>query len=1145
MLRELALRSLRHYWRPQLAVLLAVAVATAALTGALMVGDSMRASLRDQALDRLGRFTNVILAPRNVQQSFVDRLAESKVLKSDLTEPCPVLLSACGVSEPGSRRRVDQAQVVGVTESFWINGARKDRDVFPMHIGQGRAIITDALAQELGVGVGDDIILRIGKPSDVSTDSILGRRDERIASARLTIRELIPPVGIATFSLNLQHAPPKNIFVALETLQEIMSLEDRVNAVLVAPPKARPIRAGTGLDGIPADVLRFEDAGLRLRIDENHRYLSLESESFLLPNAIADIAQKLAEDDDLQASPLIAYLANEMVNVTERDAADEQQSEADSLPYSTIVALGADQSPFVDFTFGSSNDAPSLGENEIVLNTFAADRLAAEVGDRIRVSYYLTDDAGELDEVAATFTVSGIAGLTGPAADSGYVPEYPGITDAKSLMDWDPPFPIDFRKIRDDDEAYWDDYRATPKAFVSLSDGERLFATEADTLGTYTSIRFYPPADANLAIVADKLRDALNRALTAKDLGVEFRDLRAEFREGAKGSTDFSGLFIGFSFFLIASAAGLILLLFRLGIERRANEVGLLTALGYTRKHIRKLLLSEGAIIAGAGALLGVIGAIFYAWLMLEGLRNWWSDAVNAPFLRLSISPTTLLIGLVSGILLALATIWWSLRDLAKHSPRALLSGNMGPKTASDRLRKQSLDWIALVLAIAGAALILISFLKPDFGGAGVFFGASVLLLIAGLRQFAISLKTRPSEAGSNRSLSMLIRRSLARNPGRSMLTASLIASATFLLVSLEAFRLSPPNAADKESGTGGCSLLAESAAPIYRDLNSATGRGELNITDSADANFADVRTLPFRLRPGDETSCLNLYAPRTPRVVGAPQDVIRRGGFRFQSSNAQSDEEKENPWLLLNVTYEDGTIPAIGDEAAVKWQMHSGLNKTYEITDDAGNPRQVRFVALLSGSVLQSEIVIAEANFKKLFPSRDGYRFFLFATGDNDPQAVSDKLEGSLADYGLDAQSTTEKLRALFAVQNTYLTTFQTLGGFGLLLGTLGLAAVMLRNVYERRRELALLQAVGFDRGAIRKLVLGENAALVLAGLLLGALPAIVAVAPALWQRPGSPQFLSAALTLVAVGVVGMLAGFVALRSVWRDSLVRALRSE
>ena len=42
-------------------------------------------------------------------------------------------------------------------------------------------------------------------------------------------------------------------------------------------------------------------------------------------------------------------------------------------------------------------------------------------------------------------------------------PEYPGISDAPTISDWDPPFPMDLGRIRKVDEDYWNRYRATPK----------------------------------------------------------------------------------------------------------------------------------------------------------------------------------------------------------------------------------------------------------------------------------------------------------------------------------------------------------------------------------------------------------------------------------------------------------------------------------------------------------------------------------------------------------------------------------------------------------------------------------------------------------------------------------------------------------
>src|SRR4029078_9338483 len=100
---------------------------------------------------------------------------------------------------------------------------------------------------------------------------------------------------------------------------------------------------------------------------------------------------------------------------------------------------------------------------------------------------------------------------------------------------------------------------------------------------------------------------------------------------------------------------------------------------------------------------------------------------------------------------------------------------------------------------------------------------------------------------------------------------------------------------------------------------------------------------------------------------------------------------------------------------------------------------------------------------------------------------AVAGALEEGLGVFGFDAQKTTERLAEFLAVQNTYLSTFQSLGGLGLLLGTFGLATVQLRNVLERRGELALLRATGFRRRRLAQLVMIENGLLLLGGLAVG----------------------------------------------------------
>jgi ABC-type antimicrobial peptide transport system permease subunit len=195
---------------------------------------------------------------------------------------------------------------------------------------------------------------------------------------------------------------------------------------------------------------------------------------------------------------------------------------------------------------------------------------------------------------------------------------------------------------------------------------------------------------------------------------------------------------------------------------------------------------------------------------------------------------------------------------------------------------------------------------------------------------------------------------------------------------------------------------------------------------------------------------------------------------------------------------------------------------------------------------MLQGEIIIGEEAFLQLYPDVAGYRVALIDV----PEAggrideVTRTLEDRLSSLGLDVQESARRLEAYHRVENTYLSTFQTLGGLGLVLGMIGLVAIIARNVLERRRELALLGAAGFTGRELRTLVVAEHLALVGAGLAIGLAAAFIAIAPVLAARGGGIPVLPL-VWIVVVAVTGLLAAMVATRQVRRLPLVASLRSE
>jgi ABC-type antimicrobial peptide transport system permease subunit len=214
-------------------------------------------------------------------------------------------------------------------------------------------------------------------------------------------------------------------------------------------------------------------------------------------------------------------------------------------------------------------------------------------------------------------------------------------------------------------------------------------------------------------------------------------------------------------------------------------------------------------------------------------------------------------------------------------------------------------------------------------------------------------------------------------------------------------------------------------------------------------------------------------------------------------------------------------------------------------IVDHDAQPLRLRIVAALSDSIFQSELLMSDKNFVRLFPDEQGYRFFLIDTPTAKSTTVAATLEDRLSDFGFDAQPTAERLANFHRVENTYLSTFQLLGGLGLVLGTLGMAAVLLRNVFERRRELALLRAVGYNSSHFAVMVISENVLMLCCGVAIGSLCALLAIAPVFFERGGRLPNVSLGLLLLAVLVSGALASLVATLAALRSPLLPSLRAE
>jgi len=515
--------------------------------------------------------------------------------------------------------------------------------------------------------------------------------------------------------------------------------------------------------------------------------------------------------------------------------------------------------------------------------------------------------------------------------------------------------------------------------------------------------------------------------------------------------------------------------------------------------------------------------------------------------LTLHVTPMSLAAGAIGGVLAAIACIWWTLRSLSRVSERSLLAGEIARaddgSPGLNARRYRSLI-AAVTLAVIGVALLLAGS-AGWIAREGAFFGAGSALLVASLCLFSWRLRRHaPSALDGNgwQPVSRLGFRYARYRPGRSVLSMAVIASATFILISVDAFRRGEGlQDAGPRSGVGGYSVFVETLLPIVGDVNGRTARDAMNLFSLDPA----ISFEPFRVLPGDDASCLNLYEPKNPRILAPTDAFLNKGRFAFQAARTTNDAERADPWLLLTHEETDGAIPVIADANSMTYVLHKQIGEDIVIRR-GGRDIRLRLVGALRDSIFQGELLMSQANFTKLFPEQQGYRVLLVDAPMAQAPALAAQMEDAMVDLGADATSTAERLAQFHRVENTYLSTFQALGGLGLILGTIGLATVLLRNVLERRRELALLGAVGFRSGHVLTMVVAENVLLLGCGLVAGAICAGLAIAPAIAERGGRlPITSGGALLLFAVFITGLLSSIVAMNAATRAPLLSSLRSE
>jgi ABC-type antimicrobial peptide transport system permease subunit len=1077
--RTLLLQSLRHYFKANFWLMLGIALSTAIITGGLIVGDSVKHSLKQTAITRLGNTTHALVSG----ESFFSRDLAIRLQEKGLETSAALRLNSIAQTD-GGELKINKVQLWGIDDNF---SAFSTNNSFPGVKGTEQACISPNLAQRLNLGIGDEFQLRVEKVSLLPANTPFVSSENQTITLRVKVGNIVTAEQLGRLNLQNSQTAPYNVFLPIDELNRISDVENKANTLLINTTKSiEDIKQAV------RDVYSISDAGLKI-IDANATgEWELRSERVFMDKAV----EQLVENTDLEYQPLLTYFANQF------------QANGRQTPYS----------------FVSSLPDSTLNSNEIVVNDWLAADLQLKTGDSLTLTYYEIGPLRELNEVSKKYIVARIEPMNGYFADRLLMPDIPGLSDAENCRDWQTGVPIDLKTIRKTDEEYWYNYKGLPKAFVALHEAQDKWSNR---FGNTTAYRFNQEN-----ISKEELSQLLSEQIDPFSFDIQLKDVRTDGLVAAENGTDFSSLFIGLSFFILAAGLLLTILLFSFSLEKRNREIGTLSALGFTHKKIKQLFYSEGIILSFIGALIGIPLAIAYNELVFKALNRVWNDIVRTDLLVSYYRPGTLFIGFLASVIVSFATIYFVLsKKLRLKTIQLQRQQHVATSRSNQRIKKTS---TALLFAIPLVIFILPLVTKTPLS-AGYFFMAGGTILLALLLLFDLLL-SQPRASKGKITLLRLAVQNLVYSRNRSLIVIILLTIGTFLVVSTGMNRKDMfATAANKKSGTGGFLFWAEATMPILHNLNDVNYRKEQGFSE----NFS---VLAMSAADGDDASCLNLNKVSTPRILGVDASML---DGRFTTQTAVDGVDRENPWPILKKDIGE-CIPVIIDQTVLVWSLGKKVGDTLTYRNSSGNEIKLKLMAGLSASVFQGNVLIDQSRFLENFPTSSGSSAFLIDANIDNQEAIADELNLYFKDNGWEMAPTAERLATFKSIENTYLSIFLALGALGLLIGTIGLAIVLQRSLLSRESEIALLLAVGFPRNQIIRSVVYEYFILLVAGISGGFVSALVSVWPTL---TGNAQSISVGFVALLLGIIFLNALFwivtISFRQIDQTKMIKSLRNE
>jgi ABC-type antimicrobial peptide transport system permease subunit len=1090
------LKSFLYFKKQHLAVLAGTIITTAVITGALIVGDSVKLSLTNIVKNRLGNVQYVLQSnDRFVRAKLAEEISNKLNVKS-----APVILLQGITSNPENDVRINKTQVVGVDSSFWLFSNKK----MP-NLNTDEAIISENVAEKLNLKVNDELVLRVEKLSVIPINSPFSAEEIPSVSFRLKIKAIADENNLGRFSLKNNQVAPYNVFISREYLSAKLDVNGLVNVVLLSEQK-NIIPDSDFFNNILSDVWSVKDAGIEINKIDNRNYEITSDRIFIDKQISLSILKKIPN-----AKSILTYLVNS-ISLNEN-----------STPYSFVTAVSENYS------------GKELKENEILINDWLSEDLNSKVGDTLNLKYFVIDDRQNLREDSNLFIVKGIIPTKDSLINRSLMPKFPGFATAISCVEWNTNIPIDLKKIRDKDEKYWNEYRGTPKAVISIEAGKKLWENK---FGDYTSIRFN---DSVFNSSINNPSQEILKEINPEDLNLSIVEVKTSGLQSASTGVDFGQLFLSLSFFVILAGLILTVMLFVLNLKARKAEIGLLISIGYRRSQILNMQVYESTITVLIGSMIGVCVGILYNYGLMLAINSVWNDIVRTSMMYVTIKPMTLLTGVLSGFEISMLTIYVvTYFNLKKTSINLINNNSISLKVVKNRNK-----WIKFLIVIIGLGgslcLLIYSFLTYVDKNATLFLASGGLFLLGciALTYILIGKKTNSEKINFGK-LAFI---NASRNKLRSITIVILISLGVFVVVITGANKntfLGSEN--ENNSGTGGYAFWAETSIPLTYNLNTKKEKDKLGFLN--DSLLNNVNFAQFLSLNGDDASCLNLNHIANPRILGVnPDEFDKRKSFSFE--NLTESVNKLNPWIELNKSYGENVIPAFADQTVITWGLIKKLGDTLTYVNEAGKKLKIILVGGLSSSIFQGNILISEKYFKENFPSVGGSKIMLVDVPEYKGTAVNDLLNSYLKDYGIDITKTTERLSQFNSVTNTYLSVFIILGGLGVIIGTIGIGIILYRNLLDRKQEIAMMMALGFTKSNVFSIVFKENLYLIIIGITIGIISSFIGILPSLISISYNMSFTFVFILVILIFTNSIIWIYFPIKKSLNQNIISSLRNE